>query len=202
MFSANAESYVEPLPEYGAFEKTPLQRTVQLVKHDRDKHYANDTKHRPSSILLTTLTARAYEKALLQPASSLLEFVLRVVKGIPEGISKQFVSDKWSFNVSNPVNSQENFADVWTFEHYRRFNEWHKKALAWLGTAASSEGQGTDVLLNSLVEGFGEERVVKAAKALGRETNQRHESSQIKVSRLGRVGAVGAFAAPTTFFGE
>lgn len=193
---------VEPLPEYGAFEKTPLQRIVQLVKHDRDKHYVEDTKHRPSSILLTTLTAQAYEKELSRTAATLLEFVVRVVERIPEGIEKAYHDGQWSFTVSNPVNRQENFAEAWLYEHYRRFIEWHEKVLVWLRSVASSEGRGVDVLLNRLSEEFDKERVVKTAKILGSEVNKLHESGKSRVSTIGRVGTVGAPLTHTVFYGE
>lgn len=193
---------VEPLPEYGAFEKTPLQRIVQLVKHDRDRHFADDAKHRPSSILLTTLTAQAYEREVSRTAPTLLEFVVRVVEGIPAGISKFNQNGNWTFMVSNPVNRQENFAESWTNEHYRRFCAWHEKAVAWLRSTTSLEGRGADVLLNRMSEEFGKERVVKAARALGSDVKNLHESGQSRVSPLGRIGAVGAFAAPTVFFGD
>src|SRR5206468_8189082 len=83
-FAANAA--VEPLPNYGAFEKKPLQRIVQLVKHDRDKHYANNLKVAPSSILVTTITAQSYAAEVRIRAATLLEFVRNVVDQLPNYI--------------------------------------------------------------------------------------------------------------------
>jgi len=59
---------LEELPEQSAFEKTPLQRIVQMLKRNRDEHFVNDPDHRPSSILLTTITTLSYLESVKTPA--------------------------------------------------------------------------------------------------------------------------------------
>lgn len=194
---------VEPLPDHGAFDKTPLQRTVQLVKYDRDRHYAEDAKHRPSSILLTTLTALAYANELPRAASSLLEFIIRVMERIPDGIVIHTTKEGYPiYEVANPVNHDENFAEKWTSEHYRRFMEWHTKVMNWIRSTSSLEGRGADVLLGRMSERFGTDRVARTAKALGQQVRELHEQKQSRVSPAGYVGSVGVAATPTVFFGE
>lgn len=208
LVAANSRSYalsasVEPLPEYGAFEKTPLQRIVQMLKHDRDKHFQNDQKHRPTSIVVTTLTTRSYNQAVNSPVEDLLEFVVNVVAKLPDYIFAYGEPGSRHFIILNPANESENFAEKWNEHDYAAFNRWHRKVSAALQDIGSTEGRGVDVMLHSLSATFGESRVIKAANALGADTHALHEAKKVKVDRVsGRVGAVGATAAPTIFFGS
>ncbi len=83
-FSANAA--VEPLLPHGAFAKKPLQRIVQLLKRDRDQYYDSKAINRPSSILLTTLTAKSYAAAVGSQWQTLLDFVIHVVSKLQYSI--------------------------------------------------------------------------------------------------------------------
>jgi hypothetical protein len=151
---------------------------------------------------LTTLTARAYEAELPTPADSLLEFIIRVIERIPRGITVAYKTDgSLEYRVLNPVNSDENFAENWTAEHYQRFLAWHTKLLMWIRYASSVEGQGTDVLLNQMSEEFGKDRVLKAAKSLGQQMRESHEIGNAKVSVTGRIGSAGAALTSTVFYG-
>lgn len=194
---------VEPLPEYGAFEKRPLQRIVQMLKRDRDEHFQNDEKHRPSSILLTTITTHSYLAALDVPVSSLLEFVVKVVAGLPNHIEISGPPGQRKFRVDNPVNLSENFADNWAMEHYRRFQQWHSKALVGLQQLMESKGLGVDVMLNRLSSSFGKERVVRAANALGVDTRALYEGGKLRVNGdRGQIGLVGTLIPKTINFGR
>lgn len=57
---------VEQLPDYGEFQKKPLQRIVQLLKHNRNRFFQGDDANRPSSILITTITAQSYGSDILK----------------------------------------------------------------------------------------------------------------------------------------
>src|SRR5581483_4723163 len=104
---ANASAHVEPMPQHGAFDKTPLQRIVQILKGDRNKYFQNNTAYRPSSILLTTLTMHSYSHFVTEPVADLLEFVAKVVAKLPEFIQETGTAGFRKFFVMNPVNSEE-----------------------------------------------------------------------------------------------
>lgn len=196
------EASVEPMPSYGEFEKTPLQRIVQMLKRDRDAYFQNDTTHRPSSILLTTITAKSYESLVLQPVEDLLDFVVKVVAKMPEYIEVVDASGSRKFSVPNPVNAdEENFAENWTEEHYLRFLTWQKRIANSLQKIQQSKGLGADVMLSRLSETFGNEDVVKAARTLGADTNTLHDAGKLRVAG-GVVGAIGAKIPITINFGK
>lgn len=84
--------------------KTPLQRTVQILKRHRDIYFEENPEVKPASIIITTLTAHAYANEL-----DLLE-ALRNTTGKIVGYSLQR-EGRWY--VGNPVRPEENFADRW-----------------------------------------------------------------------------------------
>ena len=199
--TANA-GQVEPLPEHG-FQKTPLQRITQLFKRNRDEFFFNEPKRRPSSILLTTLAARSYVRETTVAADDLFEFVIRVADGLRGFIEIQETAvGQPIYRVANPVNGDENFAEKWTRLDYEAFIRWQQKLVQQLRAVKASKGQGTDTMLNRLVEGFGEERVVKAANDLGLDTSRVHQAKRLRVAgATGAVGLAGSTMAATTYHG-
>ncbi len=194
---------LEELPEQNAFEKTPLQRIVQMLKRNRDEHFEKDTDHRPSSILLTTIVTRSYLEEVKTPAKSLLDFVLAVIAKLPLYVGVLGAGQGTRYSVINPVNPSENFAEGWTHEHYIRFKEWHRLIVKRLNLLPEARGQGVDVMLTNLAEVFGRERVVSAANSLGVETNSFHKNGTLRVDRAsGRVGATGSIIPATVYFGQ
>ncbi len=104
---------MEPLLPHGAFAKKPLQRIVQLLKRDRDEYYDSKAINRPSSILLTTLTAKSYAAAVGSQWQTLLDFVIHVVSKLQYSIVASATPGGERYSVPNPVNSEENFAEAW-----------------------------------------------------------------------------------------
>jgi hypothetical protein len=200
MVMANA-SYVEPMPEFGDFEKMPLQRIVQMLKRYRDEHYQSDENHRPSSILLTTIITQSYASLVGEPVDDLLEFVVKVAMKFPQFILSDDTTTPRQFFVMNPVNPGENFAKSWTLEHHVRFHAWHNKMIAGLKNVQQSKGRGMDVMLNNLAENFGNERVIKAASALGADTSALHDAGKLRVSG-GAIGAAGITIPKTIYYGN
>lgn len=197
----DATAEIEPMPEFGQFEKTPLQRIVQMVKRTRDEYFQQDAAHRPSSILLTTIITKAYTECVSQPVDDLLEFVLKVVERMPRHIIINGTAPTQNYHVVNPVNDRENFAENWTAEHYRRFMIWHSSLEMALKRLQQSKGLGTDVLLNRLSDTFGQDKVVRAAKALGADTNALHDAGKLRISN-GAIGAAGSIIPATVNFGR
>lgn len=194
---------LEELPEQSAFEKTPLQRIVQMLKRTRDEHFANDTDHRPSSILLTTITTHSYLESVRSPANGLFQFILSVIAKLPTYVQVLGVGKDRSYSVINPVNKLEDFAEGWTHEHYYRFTEWHRLTTERLNLLSASSGRGVDVMLQNLAKSFGKERVLAAANSLGAETNEFHRSGGLRVDKAsGRIGAAGSIIPATVYFGR
>lgn len=110
---------VDEIPDHKI--KTPLQRTVQLLKRHRDCMFADDPDHKPISIIITTLAAHAYNE---EPT------ITDALQSILTGMD-QFIEERngqvW---IANPVNPAENFAEKWAEEPQKQenFNKWLAQA--------------------------------------------------------------------------
>ena len=110
-FRALKQASVEELPDKKI--KTPLQMTIQILKRHRDMRFKSEPKLRPSSIVLTTLAAKAYGQQ-----QDLVETLYTVVRGMPGEIEYDVSGIPV---VRNPTNPEENFAEKWQ-EYPERFN--------------------------------------------------------------------------------
>ncbi len=82
--------------------KTPLQRSIQLLKRHRDHMFNGNQDVKPISIIITTLAARAYNGA--QDIESAMRNILsRMGDFVNNGFPR----------VPNPVDPIEDFADRW-----------------------------------------------------------------------------------------
>ncbi len=105
--------------------RTPLQRSIQLMKRHRDIHFnrSEAINYAPISIIITTLGAHLY-KSELDTHAALLGIVGRfqghaaLVEGraidpalATMGLIRRFSDGTWY--IGNPVNPAENFADRW-----------------------------------------------------------------------------------------
>jgi len=151
-----ARTAPEKIPD--ARVKTTLQRVVQVLKHHRNEFFANDLERRPASILVTTLAAHAY-----RGERDLNEAVLEAVELMPSYIEQ----DAGVWQVSNPVEPRENFADKWSSDPERAelFFAWLDQLTVDLNEA--DERRGLDKVAARLSESFGLEPVRKAAGRLG-----------------------------------
>jgi len=93
---------VEDVPEWKV--KTPLQVTIQLLKRHRDIYFRSRLSVKPSSILVTTLSALSYAN---QP--EILDTMVRLAEKLPSFLQKR--DGQWW--LANPVDAKENFADGW-----------------------------------------------------------------------------------------
>lgn len=122
---------VEEVPPYEW--KTPLQRSIQILKRHRDVMFRDDPDLAPISMIITNLAARAYNgegdigMALVNIAERMLEFVRPIRPRVP-----------------NPADPFEDYADKWAskpeLEH--SFRQWHiavKTDLGRLGTALRAQ---------------------------------------------------------------
>ncbi len=103
------KAQVDEIPLYK--RKTPLQRSIQLLKRHRDLMFKGYDDVKPISIIITTLAARAYQ------GESDIDSALRNI-----------LSHMGSFvntskpRVPNPTNPSEDFADRWSMPKYRHLN--------------------------------------------------------------------------------
>jgi len=124
MESLALQARAAKVDELPAFRwKSPLQRCVQLLKRHRDIFFTDDPDGKPASVLITTLSARAYEgEAEIADA---LETILSTMGSQVNPTSPR---------VPNPVNPAEDFADRWSDPASRhqnleaKFRNWLKQA--------------------------------------------------------------------------
>jgi hypothetical protein len=126
-----ASASIEEIPEWRV--RTPLQRAVQLLKRHRDLRFSPDAEDRPTSIIITTLAARAYQG---QPQT--YDALLQIVRAMP-GFIENRDGNWW---VANPVHPGENFADKWNEKPDRKeaFERWLKQVDADLQAMRERDG--------------------------------------------------------------
>ena len=112
--------------------RTPLQRSIQIMKRHRDMRFNNGTHHdyAPISIILTTLAAQLYREeadvysALTEIVSKLHEYARLMNSSsvdstrVPSNLIRRTPDGKWY--IGNPVNPEENFADRWHEDNHAR----------------------------------------------------------------------------------
>lgn len=108
-----AKVETEPLPDE-LYQKTPLQRAVQLIKRYRDIYF-QDKDYPVSSIVITTLVASLYHQE-----NSIFETIDNVTRRIKDGYLES-VGRNEKFKIINPINLSEDFTDSWTNAHYQSF---------------------------------------------------------------------------------
>jgi hypothetical protein len=97
--------------------------------------------------------------------------------------------------VKNPIQPEENFADLWGKEpvHVEMFLQW----LADLQRTLE-ETKGTTLGLNDVVKrlapGFGERAMLKSAQRLGESRARARTAGQLMVTGMGSLGTAGSLA--------
>lgn len=131
---------VEEVPEYKV--KTPLQRSIQILKRHRDIMFERDHDDRPISIIITTLAARAYNNE-----ADLLDALQNIANLMPGLIERD---EEGNALVANPVNPLENFADKWKQhpERKAKFLQWLHQIQSNLDTALRADS------VHEMIEGL------------------------------------------------
>jgi hypothetical protein len=104
-------STVEDVPAYEW--KTPLQRSIQLLKRHRDVMFQESPELAPISMILTNLAAHSYNGA-----SDIFAAVTEIVDRMPSFIRAGRP------RVPNPADPAEDYADKWTKEPQLEQNFW------------------------------------------------------------------------------
>ena len=180
--------------------RTPLQRAIQILKRHRDVRFVGHEweDQKPISMILTTLSAKAYNGEV-----DTIE-ALRAILDRLESYETSEVIDRTGgvWNVPNPVNPAENFADRWNDPESHRadaFFEW----LSWLRQDLSllddtSNHEDASKVLNEAlaVEHAGSASsgaIVPATESVPELGNASHrQTPPWRVERTGRVRVVGS----------
>ncbi len=170
---------IKPVPDYQK-EKLPLQRIVQILKRHRDIMFIGD-EHKPISIIITTLAARAYKKQ-----TDILSGLLAVVEHMPKFIEQRYDEAtgekvKW---ISNPVNDEENYADKWVTTPVKEkcFFEWLKQLKTDLQHITGQRGMHN--LKEAFSTSFGSDTISKAFQSLGAQALYERESGNMRMAAL------------------
>jgi len=138
-----AASDVEEVPIWQV--KTPLQRSIQILKRHRDIYFDGDPDDCPISIIITTLAARAYRNE-----ADIFDALTGIVQRMPLHIENR--DGIWW--VANPVEPNENFADRWNEYPSRKtaFEKWLQQVTRDFAELAQSksESEGRVVLSQHL----------------------------------------------------
>lgn len=189
-FKLNAS--VEDVPSWKI--KTPLQRSVQLLKRHRDIYFQDKPKSKPISIIITTLAARAYRGE---------NNVLNALTQIVPNLRRYVELEDGKYKISNPVEPEENFADKWT-EHLER----QRNFFDWLGQlekdfAGLLETEGLHNVEEQLTHMFGKISAQQAVKSFGQKLADQRQQGNLRMATATRtLGATGTAIKPHDFHGE
>jgi hypothetical protein len=196
------EARVQPLPEYG-FAKAVLRRAVQIYKRHRDIFF-NGKENAPISIVITTLAAHAYEKAVTERAyESEFDLLYDVLDLMPAFIERRHQNDREVYHIGNPTTQGENFAEKWNNspERAQAFFGWHKKAMADILKMANAEGLDQIGKLLGTMLGESDARQAVAEYASRKVIGPRSKGELRSDGNVG-LGSAGMLVPRNTFFGK
>lgn len=153
-----AYASTEDVPPYEW--KTPLQRSIQILKRHRDVMFRRNRKLAPISMIITTLAARSYQGEV-----DIYETLTNILDRMPA-----FVKPSWP-RIENPVNRAEDFADAWRTNPNLEENFW-----AWHTQAKH------DVAALSKQDIDRAERLVQNSLSLNMTANQRNALEALAVT--------------------
>ncbi|KQV51698.1 hypothetical protein ASE26_29375 [Duganella sp. Root198D2] len=141
---------VEEIPEYRV--TTPMQSAIKILKRHRDMRFTGDEELSPISIILTTLSALAYNQETT---------ITGALFGILERMASHIEQRNGVYWIENPADPRENFADKWQETPAKKdaFYEWLELAKEDFALAASANAEGDFIeamaprMGRSLVEG-------------------------------------------------
>lgn len=168
--------------------KTPLQKTIQILKRHRDIMFEKNPDDKPISIIITTLAAQLYNNE---------DNIVDALNSFLDGAEKYINDNKRNgrYYIENPSLITENFADKWN-KHPKRADIFFK----WLHKAQEDFDLGTletfdRVQMGKHINGtFGEntckavykQRAEKEVKAVG-DQNLKVNPANGNLSKVGSV---------------
>jgi hypothetical protein len=147
----SAHENVEEIPNQTTL--LPLQKAIMILKRHRDIMFQYDSEHKPISIIITTLSAKAY-KGTEKLKETLDDIINGMLQEITCDINNNCV-------VLNPINPNENFADKWKNEPIKRenFHKWIQQLKIDYAHLSSNNYENNKTLLEN---SFGSKSIQKA----------------------------------------
>lgn len=189
MLAEKMRASIDDVPDHEV--KTPLQRAIQILKRHRDIMFGSDD-HKPISIIITTLAAKAYKQE-----TNLYDALLNLIDNMPFYIEERIENGKVVKWVANPVNPKENFADKWSEYPQREanFKKWLVAAKEELTIAIKDKG--LHLIADKLKKSFGEQVVIRAYKNASEELRLQRESGLLKMAeKTASIGSFGRITVP------
>ena len=203
-----ASASIEPLPSGNEF-KGIMKTYVQLIKRHRDIHFVENpfSSHAPISILLTTITARAYRACVAsQSYTSGLDLFIDIVDKLPLYVKKGGLSSFAYYEVKNPAHNKENFAEKWNEDpsYFKAFELWQSKFLKDLKKIKQSV-HGVDEYAAILKTMFGDQPVGSIMSSMGQNMASLKNAGGLNITAGLGVTSTMANSAPitkNTFYGS
>lgn len=175
--------------------KTNLQLSVQALKRHRDIFFADDLGRRPSSIVVTTLAAVAYDSNRVAAADDLVDALRAISTNLLNGLDR--IDGVWL--IRNPAMRDENFADYWHVDKWRpaALFEWIEALQRDLATMPS--GQGADAVLDKVGRLLGQNAKFASARALSDPIRNARKAGSLTTSGGSGMLAVGPTVAGSRF---
>jgi hypothetical protein len=150
----------------------PLRRFVQILKAARNHFYRGRSVQIPSSIVITTLAAHAYTRAVAGgPYESMLQVFRIVVEDLHNHIGVTRDSEgRVRLDLRNPKDARENFLDGWKHDEksFQTFYEWQREVLLFIDrmTGTDNEDEGIDGAKKRLACTFGDSAATAAIRGI------------------------------------
>jgi hemolysin-activating ACP:hemolysin acyltransferase len=174
IYSKRNKVSIEDVPTYEIH--TPLQQAIQLLKRHRDIYFENNNDDAPISIIITTLSALAYNNE-----KNLYEALENIINKMP-----QFIEiENNLYIIKNPVMPEENFADKWNSNSNKA-----KAFYDWLNQAKKDFNEnpiksvGIDEVSAMFYETLGKAPVERALKSIAKETHQLSKNNELYINGL------------------
>jgi hypothetical protein len=198
-------SSTEPVPDQRAVRGV-LRRAIQFMKRHRDlyrERHEEAADYAPISIVITTLAAHAYRRAVaLAEYESEFDVLNAVVELMPLFINvDRTVAYRPLYRIDNPTTIGENFADKWkdNARYYEVFNHWHQAVQQDLRHL--EQVRGRDEVQKALRNSLGTAETDRVFSQQVQQFNQARNQKQVLVNGPTR-NAAAAIAVPhNNFFG-
>ena len=168
--------------------RTPLQKAIQILKRHRDIFFADraNADDRPSSIIITTLCAMAYEDLLGKyEKDNIYLTVVNMLEKFPTYLKK---NDNGEYYLENPSNPKENFLKKWCDNPklVTAFEQWIVKAKTdIIYNPESFIEDNPQKLRKSLYESFGQRDTDIALDNYGKQIGKYAQNGQLKYDATG-----------------
>lgn len=168
--------------------RTPLQKAIQILKRHRDIFFADraNADDRPSSIIITTLCAMAYEDLLGKyEKDNIYLTVVNMLEKFPTYLKK---NDDGEYYLENPSNPKENFLKKWCDNPklVTAFEQWIVKAKTdIIYNPESFIEDNPQELRKSLYESFGQRDTDIALDNYGKQIGKYAQNGQLKYDATG-----------------